>query len=116
LIFLELTILTAIAILFSSFSSPALSALFTFFVFIIGHSSAALKDLADHLGTATAQFFFNAIYYALPNLAHFSFIAHAANGKTPSANQIFGAAAYAVVYVSILLAASVLIFSRRNFK
>src|SRR3712207_9410808 len=31
LIFLELTILTAVAILFSSFSSPALSALFPFF-------------------------------------------------------------------------------------
>lgn len=116
LIFLELTILTAVAILFSSFSSPALSALLTFFVFVIGHSSAALKDMADSLGTAAAQFFFNALYYVLPNLAHFSFITAAANGKTPSANHIFGAAAYAAVYVSILLAASVLIFSRRNFK
>jgi ABC-type transport system involved in multi-copper enzyme maturation permease subunit len=116
LIFLELTILTAVAILFSSFSSPALSALLTFFVFVIGHSSAALKDMAENLGTAAAQFFFNALYYVLPNLAHFSFVTAAANGKTPSANHIFGATLYAVVYVSILLAASVLIFSRRNFK
>lgn len=116
LIFLELAILTAVAILFSSFSSPALSALLTFFVFIIGHSSAALKDMADSLGTAAAQFFFTALYYVLPNLAHFSFVTAAANGKTPTANHIFGAAVYAVVYVSILLAASVLIFSRRNFK
>lgn len=116
LIFLELTILTAVAILFSSFSSPALSALLTFFVFVIGHSSAALKDMAENLGTAAAQFFFNALFYVLPNLAHFSFVTAAANGKTPSPNHIFGAVAYAVVYVSILLAASVLIFSRRNFK
>ncbi|MDQ4120990.1 MAG: ABC transporter permease [Acidobacteriota bacterium] len=116
LIFLELTILTAVAILFSSFSSPALSALLTFFVFIIGHSSSALKDMADSLGTASAQFFFNALYYILPNLAYFNFVTAAANGKTPSANHIFGAVAYAAVYVSILLAASVLIFSRRNFK
>jgi ABC-type transport system involved in multi-copper enzyme maturation permease subunit len=116
LIFLELTILTAVAILFSSFSSPALSALFTFFVFVIGHSSAALKDMANHLGTASAQFFFGALYYVLPNLSHFSFITAAANGKTPAFNQLIGGAAYAVVYVSILLAASVLIFNRRNFK
>jgi hypothetical protein len=71
--------------------------------------------MADSLGTASAQFFFSALYYILPNLAHFSFAA-AANGKTPSANHIFGATLYAIVYVSILLAASVLIFSRRNFK
>jgi ABC-type transport system involved in multi-copper enzyme maturation permease subunit len=116
LIFLELTILTSVAILFSSFSSPALSALLTFFVFVIGHSSAALKDMAENLGTASAQFFFNALYYVLPNLAHFSFVTAAANGKTPTVNHVFGATLYAVVYVSILLAASVLIFSRRNFK
>lgn len=116
LTFLELTIITAVAILFSSFSSPALSALLTFFVFVIGHSSAALKEMANSLGTESAQFFFSALYYVLPNLAHFSFVTAAANGKTPSANHIFGAVAYAAVYVSILLAASVMIFSRRNFK
>lgn len=115
-IFFELAILTAVAILFSSFSSPALSALLTFFVFVIGHFSTALKELAESLGTASAQFFFNALYYFLPNLAHFSFITAAANGKTPSLIQAASAAGYAFVYVSILLAASVLIFSRRNFK
>jgi len=42
----ELMILTGVALLFSCFSSPALSALLTFFVFIIGHFSADLKSLA----------------------------------------------------------------------
>src|SRR5947209_8501076 len=54
LIYMELTILTAVALLFSSFSSPALSALLTFFVFIIGHFSADLKTLAASLGTMSA--------------------------------------------------------------
>src|SRR6266705_1626093 len=40
LIYVELMILTGVALLFSSFSSPALSALRTFFVFVIGHFSA----------------------------------------------------------------------------
>src|SRR5215204_3731331 len=43
LIYIELMLLTAVALLFSSFSSPALSALLTFMVFIIGHFSADLK-------------------------------------------------------------------------
>ena len=51
LIYVELMILTAVALLFSSFSSPALSALLTFFVFIIGHFSADLKTFAASMGT-----------------------------------------------------------------
>ena len=50
LIFLEPAILTAVAIVFSSFSSPALSALLTFMVFIIGNFSASLRDFAENLG------------------------------------------------------------------
>src|SRR5882672_737371 len=37
LIYCELVILTAVALLFSTFSSPTLSALMAFFIFIIGH-------------------------------------------------------------------------------
>lgn len=116
LIFLELTILTAVAILFSSFSSPALSALLSFFVFIIGHFSASLNDLAKNLGSSFAKFFFGAIYYLLPNLSHYSFITNSARGEAPPLQMIFGAAAYAAVYVGILLIITVAIFNRRNFK
>jgi ABC-type transport system involved in multi-copper enzyme maturation permease subunit len=116
LIFLELTILTATAILFSSFSSPALSALLTFFVFIIGHFSSSLRDLANSLGSAAAKFFFEFLYYVFPNLSHFSFIANAAHGDVPNGAMFGGATVYALVYVSILLVVTILIFSRRNFK
>ncbi len=116
LIFFELAILTAVAILFSSFSSPALSALLTFFVFIIGHFSQSLRDFAENLGSAGAKVFFNAIYYLLPNLSFFSFITNAAHGDLPNARMLAGAIFYAVCYIAVLLAAAILIFSRRNFK
>lgn len=116
LIFLELAILTAVAILFSSFSSPSLSALLTFFVFIIGHMSASLRDLAATLGSRSAVIFFEAVYYLLPNLAHFSFRTEAANGMIPTGAMLGGAALYAVIYIAILLTVSILIFRRRNFK
>src|SRR5688500_16408236 len=51
LIYIELMLLTAVALLFSSFSSPALSALLTFLTFVIGHFSADLKLLAVSLGS-----------------------------------------------------------------
>ncbi len=116
LIYFELAILTAIALLFSSFSSPALSALLTFFVFIIGHFSSDLKGLATSLGSATARIFFTVIYYLLPNLANYSFVTPASHGHVPGVPHVGGSIVYALLYVAVVLAATILIFRRRNFK
>lgn len=116
LLYLELTITTAVAILFSSFSSPALSALLTFFVFIIGNFTASLKDFAASLGSASSKLFFDILYYALPNLAFYSFRTNAAHGDFPSAALLGGAFLYAVAYVAVVLIVTILIFKRRNFK
>ncbi len=116
LIYLELTILIAVAILFSSFSSPALSALLTFFVFIIGNFSSSLRDFAANLGSSLTKLFFEVLYYALPNLSFYSFTTNAAHGDVPPAAMLGGAFLYALIYIGILLAATILIFRRRNFK
>lgn len=116
LIYLELTIITAVAILFSSFSSPALSALLTFFVFVIGHFSQSLKDFAATLGSATTKLFFDFLYLVLPNFSFYEFRTNAAHGEVASAAYLGGAAAYAAAYAFVLLAATILIFRRRNFK
>ena len=116
LIYFELMIITAVALLFSSFSSPALSALLTFFIFIIGHFSADLKGLANTSSSAAARLLFRAFYYLMPNLNNFSEITPAAHGITPDPASFGLATVYTVVYAGVLLAAATLIFSRRNFK
>jgi len=116
LIYMELMLLTAIALLFSSFSSPALSALLTFMVFVIGHFSADLKSLAVSLGSSSARTLFTGLYYLLPNLANYSFITPAAHGRAPSVGFVFASGLYALVYIVVILAAATLVFSRRNFK
>ncbi len=116
LIFFELMIITAIAILFSSFSSPALSALLAFLVFIIGHFSASLREFAANLGSDSAKAFFAFLYYVLPNLSFFSFITNSAHGEAPPFGYLGLAAIYAVVYSSIVIGIASVIFSRRNFK
>jgi len=116
LIYVELMILTSIALLFSSFSSPALSALLTFMFFIIGHFSADLKSLANSMGSKPARVFFTALYYLLPNLANYSFITPAANRQMPAAGDVAAATLYALIYICIILAAATLVFRRRNFK
>ena len=116
LIYVELMILTGIALLFSCFSSPALSALLTFFVFIIGHFSADLRSLADTMGSGISRWVFAALYYLLPNLSNLSFITPAAHGQLPNARHAAGAILYSLVYIVVILAAATMIFRRRNFK
>ncbi len=116
LIFVELMIVTAVALLFSSFSSPALSALLTFFVFIIGHFSSDLKALAASMGNSAARFFFTALYYLLPNLSNYSYITPAAHGQAPATSILLAGSVYAAFYITVLLVSATLIFSRRDFK
>lgn len=116
MIYLELMLLTGVALLFSSFSSPALSALLTFFVFVIGHFSADLKGLAGSLGSTSARWLFATLYYLLPNLGNYSYITPAAYGQVPGWRNIMPAMLYAAIYVGVVLAAAILVFSRRNFK
>lgn len=116
LIHLELMIITAVALLFSSFSSPALSALLTFFVFIIGHFSADLKTLSISMNSAAARWLFAGLYYLLHNLNNYSYITPAAHGVVPATSNVLLALTYAGLYIVVIIAAGTLILSRRNFK
>lgn len=116
LVYIELMILTGVAMLFSSFSSPALSALLTFFVFVIGHFSADLKTFAQSMGSAPARGFFSGLYYILPNLANYNAITTAAHGLSPEPRALLLSVIYGLIYVAVLLAATTLVFSRRNLK
>ena len=116
LVYFELILLVAVAILFSTFSSPTLSALLTFLIFVIGHFSSALTQVAASIGSNGARIFFHALYYFLPNLSFFSFITNAAHGQTPSFIYLAEAFGYAFIYIVILLSSAAVIFGRRNFK
>ena len=115
-VYLELAVLVAIALMFSSFSTPLLAALFTFALYVIGHFSSDLKLAAALSQSAMVRALLNFFYYLVPNLRNFNFIADASHGVTVEPARAAWAIAYALVYIGILLSAAVLIFQRRNFK
>jgi ABC-type transport system involved in multi-copper enzyme maturation permease subunit len=116
LIFLELAIITAVALLFSCFSSPALSAMFALLIFLIGRWSPDLKLLAETSSSVVARAISRTLYHLLPNLANFNYVNETARGETAPWRMVEGNTAYAVFYIAAMLAAAVLVFNRRNFK
>ena len=116
LIYLELTLLTAVALLFSSFSSPIFSAFASLAVFVIGHFTADLQGFATLFDSPAARGVLLALYYGLPNLSTFSQITPAAHGVAPPPVYVAGALAYTLAWDVALVAAAALLFTRRDFK
>ncbi|HZM85045.1 MAG TPA: ABC transporter permease [Blastocatellia bacterium] len=116
LIYLELVLLVAVALMFSSFSTPMLAALFSFAVYVIGHFSKDLLVMASISNSTMTRVVLTTLYYLLPNLSNFGFITEASHGRIVPIGFAVSATVYAVVYIGILLSAAVLIFQKRNFK
>ncbi|PYT09407.1 MAG: ABC transporter permease [Acidobacteria bacterium] len=116
LVYLELALLVAVALMFSSFTTPMLAALFSFAAYVIGHFSRDLLDMAALSNSTATRIVLTALYYVLPNLSNFGFITEASHGQIVPLRMAVSATVYAIVYVGILLSAAVLIFQKRNFK
>jgi ABC-type transport system involved in multi-copper enzyme maturation permease subunit len=117
LIFLELLIIVAIALVFSSFSTPALSVMFSLILYIIGTLSADLLLFARTTPVAALKYIVLAFYYILPNLANFNYITVVSQaGQSVPTKNVLLATGYAFVYITLLLVVTITIFQRRNFK
>ncbi|MBI1874524.1 MAG: ABC transporter permease [Acidobacteria bacterium] len=116
LIFVELVVITAIALVFSTFSSPLLSAALTFGLFVVGHFNADLKHFEQIVNSRPAAYLARALYYVLPNLTLFDVKAQVVHGIRVAPMAVVSSLAYAGVYIAVLIAAAVFIFERRDFK
>jgi ABC-type transport system involved in multi-copper enzyme maturation permease subunit len=115
LIFVELLVMTAIALFFSTFSSTTLSAILALGVYVIGHLSADLSSLADQNGSGAVRTLMKIVYYACPNLEAFNIKGQAAIGTPVSADYLLFVSLYGMVYASICIFAACVIFQRRDF-
>lgn len=116
LVYLELVLVVAVALMFSSFTTPMLAALFSFAIYVIGHFSKDLLVMASLSGSTITRVALTILYYLLPNLSNFGFITEASHGRIVPVTMAISAIVYALVYIGVLLSAAVLIFQKRNFK
>ncbi len=113
LIYWELLLLTALAVLLSSVTSPILGAIIVFTVFMVGHATSILNELPDHISGA-ARAVMNGAYYILPNLSNFNIRAEAANGVVVAPSYVAWAIAYGAIYTTVLLVLASLAFEDKD--
>ncbi|MFZ0283699.1 MAG: ABC transporter permease [Terriglobales bacterium] len=114
-IVLQFLIITALALFFSSFSSPLLSAVFAFSLFVIGSFAEDLRGFAA-LAHGPARWLATGAAYLVPNFSSLNVITSVAHGQAVAAALIFSETAYAIAYAAMALCGAVLIFERRNLK
>jgi ABC-type transport system involved in multi-copper enzyme maturation permease subunit len=116
LIFGELMLVTALALFFSTFSTPLLSMVLTLALWLAGHFNTDLRQFEQVVDTPAAAWLARGVYYLLPNLAPFNVKAEVVHGVAVSTSHVLLTLAYAAVYTTVLLLASMAIFRRRDFK
>ncbi|HEX4914873.1 MAG TPA: ABC transporter permease [Vicinamibacterales bacterium] len=116
LIFAELAVITAVALFFSTFTSPLLAILLTLGLWIAGQFNADLRNFENVIDAPAAIWVAKALYYVLPNLAPFNIKAEVVHGFPVSMRHVALTLLYAAVYAGMLLVAAAAIFRRRDFK
>ena len=105
------------ALFCSTFSSSALlSAGLTTGVYVAGQFGADLKNFDEVVASPVAGWIGRALYYVLPNFAAFDIKSQVVHGLPVEPGYILTTVAYGAAYIALLVVASVLIFSRRDFK
>lgn len=114
----EMALLTAVALLFSTFSSSALmSIVFTVGIFVTGLMSADLRHFPDLVETPRAiGWIVTAVGWIVPAFSEFDVKSQVVHGRAVGAGFVAYTLAYAGVYSAAALAGAVAIFSRREFK
>jgi Cu-processing system permease protein len=116
LIGVELMLVTATALFFSTFSSPFLSVALTFAVYIIGHFGEDLKHLDNIVASPALAATARGIYYVMPNLAALDIKSDVVHGVSVGAQHMWLAGASSGLYIAVLLVAATIVFSRRDLK
>lgn len=114
--FLEFLTIIGLVLLFSSFTSPILTVLLTFLLFIIGRFSSDLKLFAQEGNNIISSLFAETLYRIIPNLEKFDVRAEAVYGGEISLSLIILTTFYSIIYSSILVLLSIIIFQRKQFK
>lgn len=114
-IVLQFLIVCSLALLFSTFSTPLLAAVFTFALFVIGSLSDDLRGFA-RVAHGVVGWIATAVAYLVPNFSVLNVINSVAHGDAVAGRLILYNTVYALLYSTVAISGAVLIFQKRNLK
>lgn len=114
-ILLQFLIITGLALLFSTFSSPLLSTVFAMSMFVIGSFAQDLRAVADATSGAV-KWPVVALSYLMPDLSSLNVVTRVAHSQPIAGSLVLWNSAYALLYSLAAVSAAVLIFERRDLK
>lgn len=114
-IILEFLVICSLSLFFSSFSSPLLSAVFSFSLFVIGSFADDLRGFA-RLTHGFTRWFATGAAYIVPNFSTLNVISNVAHQQPLGMNLIVQNTLYALFYTAAVMSGAIVIFERRNLK
>jgi len=113
LIFVSLSLISSIAIMFSTFATTTISVTLTIFLYIVGNIFEYLKHLASK-GSAILKFILDGAYYLFPNFTNFNINRDVIHGTAVSGMHMLKVTAYGLNYIIIFTLLAVLFFRKRE--
>ncbi len=115
-ILLKLALVVALAMLFSCFTTPLLSILFTAGLYISGLFVQEMRTFHSLTPKPALEAIMRRLSYLLPNFQNFDVMASAAHGRAVPGALILENTIYTLVYCAIVLLTAAAVFSRRDLK
>lgn len=114
-LFLKVSLLIAVALLFGVFTSSILATLLTLAVYLMGNLSRDIVTVGNLSRNSNLESLTQSLYLILPDLSRLNLKNEAVYGILPSPQSLLSNGVYGVFYTVLLLAIAILIFSRREF-
>lgn len=115
LTFFEILVVTALALLFSSFSTPILSSIFTMSFYVVGHLSWSFLLLKNYIEGEWGKTLCSILYFVVPNLDYFNVRGDVVHSVPIEGLYILSSAIYGIGWSMVLLVLASIIFQKKNF-
>ena len=114
LIYIEILLIVAFSLLFSSFASPTLSAVFTLTIFIVGHLSNFLYDYVRIHPETGLNWLYRGIYYIIPDLEKLNLKMEVVTHISQGPHELLYGSVYGISYIILVMVVTSVLFSRKD--
>ena len=122
LAYMEVLLVAGIAVFFSSFASPVLSGVFSFFLWRLGHVTPEMRQAVESADEAWIRTVCEGALWIVPDLHLLAISGNTFEGEHVSVHANFVSwgyvgttVSYGLLYLAVLLIVAIGIFSRRDF-